>query len=123
VSLDEWPDYYSDHGRDEGRAEKVATAKTKTPKAKTKAEAPKPLGRFGPPLPAGTEAILRKSQVASALGCKVRWLNVLIAKGVYPKADGEWGGRSFWLVTTHNAYLRALAKKEAAGGGRVQAGE
>ena len=84
-----------------------------------KAKATKKPGS-GPVLPAGTEAMLRLSQVALACGISAKRLCEWIGKGEYPKPDGYHQGIRFWKQSTHNAFIDKLTKKDAKHAGGVQ---
>lgn len=80
----------------------------------------KPKQRTGPVLPAGTEAMLRLSQVALACGISAKRLCEWIGKGEYPAPDGYHQGIRFWKQSTHNAFIDKLTTKGQKHAGGVQ---
>ena len=77
----------------------------------TKTKAKSVAARQPLPLPAGTEALLSRRQIADAIGVSIGMAKKLVACGDYPGPDTKIGALPRWLVSTHNAWVKARCEK------------
>ncbi len=96
----------------------MGNAKPRTkPRGKGKPRKPRGPETPPPPLPAGTEVMLKRKEAAAAFGLKPARFGQLVSMGKLPKADGsDWSGASFWKQSTVNEFINKLSGTPADAG-------